>query len=284
MIFRLTYILHIHKEYHLRRMKFYLQKLYFDNKSINTKCVQNYCLFLQRHQLYVNMKLLIVEDEKALSDSIVSYLGHEDYLCEQSLTFSDAMMKVGVYKYDCILLDLMLPGGSGLDILRRIKQVSPETGVIVVSAKNSLEDKVEGLKIGADDYISKPFHLPELSMRIFALIRRRNFSSDNMLRSNGIIIDLLNKTVEANGRQIALTKSEYELLLFLIENRRRVVSKSAVAEHLSGEMADVMDDFNFIYAHIKNLKSKLSTAGIVNCIRTYYGTGYKWIEDEESAE
>lgn len=230
------------------------------------------------------MKLLIVEDEKSLSDSIVSYLGHEDYLCEQSLNYSDAMMKVGVYKYDCILLDLMLPGGSGLDILRRIKKVSPETGVIIVSAKDSLNDKVEGLKIGADDYLPKPFHLPELSMRIFALIRRRNFSSDNNITSNGLHIDLLNKTVEAGEKQIILTKSEYELLLFLIENKKRVVSKSAVAEHLSGEIADVMDDFNFVYAHIKNLKSKLSAAGIRHCIQTYYGTGYKWIENEESAE
>ena len=230
------------------------------------------------------MKLLIVEDERSLSDGIVSYLGHEDYLCEQALTFSDAMMKVSLYKYDCILLDLMLPGGSGLDILRRIKEESPETGVIIVSAKNSLEDKVEGLKIGADDYLPKPFHLPELSMRIFALMRRRNFSSDNLLKSGGIVINLLNKTVEANEKQIVLTKSEYELLLFLIENRKRVVSKNALAEHLSGDMADVMDDFNFVYAHIKNLKSKLSAAGIDNCVRTYYGTGYKWIEDEESAE
>jgi DNA-binding response OmpR family regulator len=230
------------------------------------------------------MKLLIVEDEKSLSDGIVSYLGHEDYLCEQALTFSDAMMKVCLYTYDCILLDLMLPGGSGLDILRRIKEVSPKTGVIIVSAKNSLEDKVEGLKIGADDYLPKPFHLPELSMRIFALIRRRNFSSDNLIKSGGVVINLLNKTVEANEKQIVLTKSEYELLLFLIENRKRVVSKNALAEHLSGDMADVMDDFNFVYAHIKNLKSKLSVAGIDNCVRTYYGTGYKWIEDEESVE
>lgn len=230
------------------------------------------------------MKLLIVEDEKSLSDSIVNYLGHEDYLCEQAMTFNDAVMKVGCYQYDCILLDLMLPGGSGLDILRKIKKVSPGTGVIIVSAKDSLDDKVEGLKIGADDYLPKPFHLPELSMRIFALIRRRNFASDNVLCSGGVIINLLNKTVEANGMAVVLTKSEYELLLFLIENRKRVVSKSAVAEHLSGDMADMMDDFNFVYAHIKNLKAKLSATGVKGCIHTYYGTGYKWMEDEESAE
>lgn len=230
------------------------------------------------------MKILIIEDEKSLSDSIVSYLDKEDYLCEQALTFDDAIMKVGIYKYDCILLDLMLPGGSGLEVLRRIKKTSPETGVIIVSAKDSLDDKIEGLKIGADDYLSKPFHLPELSMRIFALIRRRNFSSDNIIRTGKIVINLLNKTVDVNGILISLTKSEYELLLFLIENKKRVVSKSALAEHLSGDMADIMDDFNFVYAHLKNLKSKLSAAGVNDCIHNYYGTGYKWIENEKSAE
>src|SRR5574344_1914472 len=230
------------------------------------------------------MKILIIEDEKSLSDSIVSYLGHEDYLCEQALTFCEAMMKVDLYKYDCILLDLMLPGGSGLDVLRKIKETSPETGVIIVSAKDSLDDKIEGLKIGADDYLSKPFHLPELSMRIFALIRRRNFSSDNIIRTGKIVINLLNKTVDVNGILISLTKSEYELLLFLIENKKRVVSKSALAEHLSGDMADIMDDFNFVYAHLKNLKSKLSAAPVNDYIHNYYGTGYKWIENEKSAE
>ena len=222
------------------------------------------------------MKLLIVEDEKELSDSIVSYLGKEDYLCEQAFTFDEATLKVGVYEYDCILLDLMLPGGSGLDVLRRIKQRHPETGVIIVSAKDSLDDKVEGLKIGADDYIAKPFHLPELSMRIFALLRRKNFTASNTLKSGKIEIDLLNKKAMVENHALDLTKSEYELLLFLIENQKRVVSKGAIAEHLSGDMADMFDDFNFIYAHIKNLKAKLSEAGINDCIKTYYGTGYKW--------
>lgn len=222
------------------------------------------------------MKLLIIEDEKELSDSIVSYLGKEDYLCEQAFTFDEAMMKVGVYEYDCILLDLMLPGGSGLDILRRIKQRKPETGVIIVSAKGSLDDKIEGLKIGADDYIAKPFHLPELSMRIFALLRRKNFTASNILESGGIKIDLLDKKAMVGEKVLDLTKSEYELLLFLIENHKRVVSKSAIAEHLSGDMADMFDDFNFIYAHIKNLKAKLADAGITDSIKTYYGTGYNW--------
>lgn len=227
------------------------------------------------------MKLLIVEDERQLSDGIVEYLSREDYICEQAFTFSEAMMRVETYDYDCILLDLMLPGGSGLDILRRVKQRCPQTGVIIVSAKDSLTDKVDGLRIGADDYISKPFHLPELSMRIFALMRRKNFVSTNILRTGMVTIDLLNKQVVVGDNALDLTKTEYELMLFLVENRRRVVSKSAIAEHLSGDMADMLDDFNFVYAHMKNLKSKLAEAGASECIKTYYGIGYKWMLDDE---
>ncbi len=225
------------------------------------------------------MKLLIVEDERQLSDDIVSFMSREDYLCEQAFSMSDAMSKIESYEYDCILLDLMLPDGTGLDILRCIKQRTPQTGVIIISAKDSLDDKVEGLKIGADDYLSKPFHLPELSMRIFALLRRKNFNSANHLSTGGISIDLLARKVTAGEHVLDLTKSEYDLLIFLIENRRRVVSKSALAEHLSGDMADMMGDFNFVYAHIKNLKAKLSEAGVVDCIKTYYGTGYKWMAE-----
>ena len=150
--------------------------------------------------------------------------------------------------------------------------------MIIASAKDSVDDKIKGLELGADDYIAKPFHLSELAMRIFALIRRRNFSNNNVVESNGITINLLSKTVTANGCKMELTKTEYELLLFLVSNKNKVVSKSAVAEHLSGDMADMMDNFNFIYAHIKNLKARLAEAGCENYIKTYYGTGYKWIE------
>jgi DNA-binding response OmpR family regulator len=224
------------------------------------------------------MKILIIEDEKELSDSIADFLNQEEYLCEQSFTYNEAMMKVDLYEYDCILLDLMLPGGSGLDVLREIKKKESNTGVIIISAKDSVDDKVLGLKIGADDYLSKPFYLAELSMRIYALIRRKDFSNNNIIQSNLVIIDLLSKEVKVDNQILELTKTEYELLLFLIENKKRVVSKSALAEHLSGDKADMMDDHNFVYAHIKNLKAKLADAGCTNCIKTYYGEGYKWIE------
>lgn len=225
------------------------------------------------------MKLLIIEDERTLSRSIAEYLGREEYLCEHAYTCSEALGKIAAYEYDCILLDLMLPDGNGLEILREIKKVAPQTGVIIVSAKDSLDDKIEGLKIGADDYLPKPFHLPELSMRIFALMRRKKFSSDNTLHAGRLTIDLPRRTASVGDRQMPLTKSEYDLLLFLLQNRNRVVSKSAIAEHLSGDMADMLDDFNFIYAHIKNLKSKLSDVGITDCIKTIYGIGYKWNAD-----
>lgn len=224
------------------------------------------------------MKILIVEDEHKLSDSIVTYLKSEKYLCEQAFDYNEALEKVRGYDYDCVLLDLMLPGGSGLDILRDIKRRNNPAGVIIVSAKDSLDDKVKGLEIGADDYLPKPFHLAELGIRVYAIIRRKEFGASNTLENNGIKINLLEKSVEANGRPVTLTKSEYDLLLFFIGNRNRVLSKGAIAEHLSGDFADMMDNFDFVYTHIKNLKAKLAQTGIPNCIQNVYGMGYKWIE------
>lgn len=224
------------------------------------------------------MKILIVEDEHKLSDSIVTYLKSEKYLCEQAFDYNEALEKVRGYDYDCVLLDLMLPGGSGLDILRDIKRRNNPAGVIIVSAKDSLDDKVKGLEIGADDYLPKPFHLAELGMRVYAIIRRKEFGASNTLENNGIKINLLEKSVEANGRPVTLTKSEYDLLLFFIGNRNRVLSKGAIAEHLSGDFADIMDNFDFVYTHIKNLKAKLAQTGMPNCIQNVYGMGYKWIE------
>lgn len=224
------------------------------------------------------MKILIIEDEHKLSDSIKHYLGQQGYICDQAFDFNNALVMAGVYEYDCILLDLMLPGGNGLDILHDIRKRQSNVGVIIISAKDSVDDRIGGLEMGADDYLPKPFALPELSMRIYALIRRNKFSVNNTVCSNGISINLLEKTVFANGNSITLTHSEYELLLFFISNKEKVVSKASIAEHLSGEMADLMDSYDFIYSHIKNLKAKLARCGIKDCIKTIYGTGYKWIE------
>ena len=225
------------------------------------------------------MKLLIIEDEKELSNNIVTYLSSENYICEQAFTYQEARIKLDLYDYDCVLLDLMLPGGNGLDILRNIRRRQNPVGVIIVSAKDSLDDKVSGLKIGADDYLPKPFHLAELSMRIYAVIRRKAFASNNTLYSNGVEIDLPGRPVKANGKSVLLTRTEYELLLFFVSNRNRVVSKASIAEHISGDIADFLDNHDFIYTHIKNLKAKLAKAGIKDCIKTVYGTGYKWKEE-----
>ncbi|MFV0328781.1 MAG: response regulator transcription factor [Dysgonomonas sp.] len=224
------------------------------------------------------MKILIIEDERELSQNIVTYLSADNYLCEQAYNFESAIEKISMYSYDCILLDLNLPGGDGLEILEEIKRRNIDSGIIIISARGSLDDKITGLKIGADDYLAKPFPLSELSIRIYALMRRQQFSHSNVLKSNKVEIDLLSKAVVVNENLVILTKSEYELMLYLIGNKNRVVSKNAIAEHLSGDMADMLDSHNFVYAHIKNLKSKLADAGCENCIKTIYGTGYKWVE------
>lgn len=225
------------------------------------------------------MKILIIEDEKELSDNIVTFLSSENYLCEQAFTCADAKMKVNLYEYDCVILDLMLPDGNGLDLLRNIRNNHNQVGVIIVSAKDSINDKIIGLEVGADDYLSKPFSLPELKTRISAIIRRKQFNTNNLMYSNGVTIDLLKKTVKVGPNIITLTRTEYELLLFLISNKNKVISKLSMAEHLTGEMADMLDNHNFVYTHIKNLKAKLAMNGCSECIKNIYGTGYKWVEE-----
>lgn len=222
------------------------------------------------------MKILLIEDEKELAQSIADYLTVENYHCEFASTFSEALAKINIYSYDCILLDLMLPGGDGLKILEEIKKQHRDDGVIIISAKDSLEDKIKGLQIGADDYLPKPFHLSELAARIYAVVRRKQFGSANIIDLNELKIDLLAKTVLVNKNLVSLTKSEFDLLLFLIGNKNRIISKGALAEHLSGDIADTMDNHDFVYAHVKNLKKKLSEAGCASYIKTVYRMGYKW--------
>lgn len=222
------------------------------------------------------MKILIIEDEKELANSIVSYLKGESYVCEFAATFKEAIAKAGIYEYDCILLDLMLPDGDGLKILESLKQDNKQDGVIIISAKDAIEDKIAGLKLGADDYLPKPFHLSELSARIFSVIRRKQFGNANKINVNELQVDLLAKEVRVKNNLIQLTKKEFDLLLFLLGNKNRTISKAALAEHLSGDMADMLDNYDFVYAHVKNLKKKLADAGCNDYIKTAYGMGYKW--------
>ncbi|MBC7653167.1 MAG: response regulator transcription factor [Oligoflexus sp.] len=222
------------------------------------------------------MKILIVEDEVELAKDIATYLQSQNYVCEFAINYQQAVQKIEVYNYDCILLDLMLPGGDGLSILEIIKNKNKQDGVIIISAKNSIEDKVKGLQIGADDYLAKPFNHSELAARIFSIIRRKQFDNSNLLEQKELKIDLLSKSVFVNSIQINLTKKEYELLLFFIGNKNKVIAKNALAEHLSGDIADMFDNHDFVYAHVKNLKKKLNDAGCGNYLKTIYGTGYKW--------
>jgi len=222
------------------------------------------------------MKILIIEDEKELAQSIAEYLSEESYLCEFASTYNQALDKIEYYHYDCILLDIMLPDGNGMKILEELKQQDKQDGVIIISAKDALDDKIKGLQIGADDYLTKPFHLAELTARIYSVIRRKQFGNSNTIQQNELQIDLLAKTVSVNNELISLTKKEFDLLLYFIGNKNRVISKSTLAEHISGDFADMLDNHDFVYAHIKNLKKKLNEAGCDNYLKTVYGTGYKW--------
>jgi len=222
------------------------------------------------------MKVLIIEDETELSKSIAEYLSEENYLCEFAATFQEAMHKIEIFDYACIILDIMLPDGNGFKILEELKNQNKQDGVIIVSAKNALDDKIKGLQMGADDYLTKPFHLSELMARIYSIIRRKQFNNSNIITQNELQIDLLAKTVSINNQIITLTKKEFDLLIYFIGNKNKVISKSTLAEHLSGDFADMLDNHDFVYAHVKNLKKKLYDSGCEHYLKTVYGTGYKW--------
>jgi DNA-binding response OmpR family regulator len=224
------------------------------------------------------MKILLIEDEQELAESIIQYLQSNGIICEYVNKIATALEKISIYKYDCILLDLMLPDGDGFKILTELRRQDKTDGVIIISAKDTLDTRIEGLQLGADDFLTKPFHLSELLARIQALVRRKQFNGKNVVKFNEIEVDILSKTVKANNKQIDITKKEIDLLLYLIGNKNNVLSKAALAEHLSGDMADMLDNHGFVYAHIKNLKKKLSDAGCNDYIKTVYGLGYKWQE------
>jgi DNA-binding response OmpR family regulator len=222
------------------------------------------------------MKILVIEDEKELSDSICAYLANEQFVCEKALDFPNALEKISLYDYACIILDINLPGGNGLEVLKELKTENKLDGVLIISARNSLDDKVFALKAGADDYLTKPFHLAELSARVAAIIRRKSFEGKNQVILNEISLDLSEKTVTVNGKHVDLTRKEYELLLYFISNKNRVIAKNAIAEHLWGDNMDLADSYDFIYTHIKNLRKKLLQAGAADYIKSIYGMGYKF--------
>ncbi len=219
------------------------------------------------------MKLLIIEDEPSLLKSIIDYFSKEEFLCETASTFEQGLQKIDLYDYDCIVLDITLPGGSGLKLLQYLREDKKQDGVVIISAKNSLDDKIKGLDLGADDYLIKPFHLSELSARIKAVMRRKYANGGDQIECNGLKIDLIAKAAFYLEVPLFLTRLEYNLLFFLVTNKKRVISRQAIAEHLSGEEADNID---FVYSHIKNLKKKLKDKGCEEAIKTVYGFGYKF--------
>ncbi|HBT08902.1 MULTISPECIES: response regulator transcription factor [Leeuwenhoekiella] len=222
------------------------------------------------------MKFLVAEDEYDLQQAIIKYLSQEGNICESASDYIEASEKIDLYEYDLIILDLNLVTGSGLDLLKQLKKNHNRTGVIIISANNSLENKLEGLDLGADDYLTKPFHLAELNSRIKAVLRRGKFDGEDVLVFQEIRLDTNSRTAFLNEKPITLTRKEYDLLLFFITNQGRVLSKSIIAEHLWGDDSDMLDSFDFIYVHINNLRKKLTAEG-AKYIQTAYGSGYKFI-------
>ena len=224
------------------------------------------------------MKILIVEDEVELLDSMASYSKNEDFICEKATSFFDAEDKIVSFKYDIVILDITLPDGSGIDLLKLVKEQNSKTGVLIVSAKNSLDDKLKGLDLGADDYITKPFHLAELNSRVNSLIRRRNFDGDEFIEFNEIRVDPSSKEVTVHGKPVELTKKEYNLLLYFITNKNKVLTKESIAEHLWGDDIEMADSYDFIYTHMGNLRKKINKLGGNNYLQTMYGLGYKFTD------
>ncbi|WP_318640181.1 response regulator transcription factor [Flavobacterium ardleyense] len=224
------------------------------------------------------MKYLIAEDEKDLQEAIANYLHRDGNICEVASDYYEAIDKISIYDYDIIILDINLISGSGLDVLKLLKKEKKTAGVIIISANNSLDDKLLGLDLGADDYITKPFHLAELNARITAVLRRGKFGGDEIIVFHEIKIDTKSRTAFINDKPITLTRKEYDLLLFFVSNKGRVLSKEIIAEHLWGDDSDLLDNFDFIYVHINNLRKKLTIEGS-KYLKTAYGTGYRFAED-----
>lgn len=221
------------------------------------------------------MKLLIIEDERSLLKGIVQYFNQEKFLCETAVSYEEGIRKIEDFQFDCIILDINLPGGSGLQLLKYLRQNKNKDGVIIISARDSLDDRIAGLDIGADDYLTKPFHLSELNARVRALIRRKYAEGASILEMGVLKVDLPSRTVIFAGQTISLSKNEYDLLLFLMINKNRVVSRQAIAEHIHDGPSEQIPSSDFVYSHIKNLKRKLKEKGCHEMIHTVYGLGYK---------
>lgn len=222
------------------------------------------------------MKLLLVEDNTRLAEEIRQFLSEQGYLIEHAASVLEASEKIAVYQYDLVIIDLGLPDGNGLTLIGEIKQRTPDTGLVILTARDGLDDKVRGLELGADDYMTKPFHKAELNARIGSVLRRHKFNGSNVIEAQGIKIDVRAAQAFVDDEPLNLTKKEYDLLLYFVQNANRVLTKESIAEHLWGDHIDQADGFDFIYNHIKNLRKKIVKAGGKNRIQSMYGMGYKF--------
>lgn len=227
------------------------------------------------------MKILIVEDEKSLRDTIKQFLEREKFIVETAEYFNKAIDKINDYDYDCILLDITLPGGSGLSILKEIKEQRKRDSVIIISAKDSIEDKVYGLDLGADDYLAKPFHLAELNARINSIIRRKNADGDTSIRIENLQLFPDKRAVLVEGEELSLNRKEFDLLFYFISNPERLINKTALAESVWGDNIDQADSLDFVYSQVKNLRKKLKQANSIMNIKAVYGFGYKFVVDQD---
>ena len=227
------------------------------------------------------MKLLIIEDDNSLREIMHRALTNEGYVVETASTFRDACDKLAGYDYDCIMLDIMLPDGNGLRLLEHVKSQDSSVRIIIISARDSLDDKIEGLELGADDYLPKPFYMAELSARIRSVMRRGNASVRDTMTAANITLDLKSRRVYVNGNEITLLKKEFNILLYFMQRPEHIVDKAVLAEAVWGDHIDMVDNFQFVYAQIKNLRKKLSTAGSKKNIKAVYGFGYKFTDEEE---
>ena len=222
------------------------------------------------------MKILIVEDEEDLLNLILRYFKKEGYTCETASTFKDGYKKINNYEYDCAVIDLNLPGGDGLKLVNMLRDENTQTGIVIISARDTVDDRIKGLDDGADDYLTKPFNLSELNARIKAVLRRKTNQFSNEMNFGNLVINMDERKVTASEKVLQLTKKEYNILLYLARNKNRVVTKDGIAEHLWGDYMDDAVSYDFIYAHVKNLRKKLAENGCGDLLKTVYGIGYKF--------
>jgi len=225
------------------------------------------------------MKILIVEDEKQLLESMMTFLKESGMTCDKAVNLADAIKQIDSNEYDCIVLDIGLPDGSGLKVINEMQQKENHTAIVIVSAKNSLDDRLVGLNFGADDYVTKPFYMPELVARIKSVVRRRSIQEKKEIVFNELRVIPEEMQMFVNDKMVSLTKKEHELLLYMISNQNKVLTKESIAEHLWGDHADIADSFDFIYSHIKNLRKKITDNGGNDYLKSVYGVGYKFVAE-----